>query len=144
MGNWYIGQKVRCIDDRFHEGVWEFCIAVPCVGHIYTIRGIQVGTDAYTHDGGLGLLLEEIVNPKYANGREVGFFTYRFRPLSASGHFAESAAHEELVSSSATPRISPHMEPLVFPVDIAPGHMRRFSDSDPGVGEEANKIRGIF
>ncbi|HSH39493.1 MAG TPA: hypothetical protein VK993_11980 [Chthoniobacterales bacterium] len=99
-GTWYIGQKVLCIDARFHDGIWEWCVSVPRAGHIYTIRRIQLGTDAYTHDGGLGLLLEEIVNPKTIKGREAGFFTSRFRPLSASEHTAEAAKHEELVSVS--------------------------------------------
>lgn len=101
-GTWHIGQKVMCIDGRFHDGIWEWCVSVPSVGHVYTVRRIQLGTDAYTHDGGLGLLLEEIVNPKTRKGQEAGFFTSRFRPLSASEHIAQSAEQKELISSAAT------------------------------------------
>lgn len=101
-GTWYIGQKVLCIDGRFHDGIWEWCAAVPSAGHVYTIRRIQLGTDPYTQDGGAGLLLEEIVNPKTRKGREAGFFTSRFRPLSDADHIAESAERVELVSIVAT------------------------------------------
>lgn len=79
---WYIGQKILCIDGRFHKGVSEWCSSVPAVGDYYTIRRIQFGRDAYTNDSGLGFLLEEVVNPVNLDGRESGFFSDRFRPLS--------------------------------------------------------------
>lgn len=101
-GNWYLGQKVLCIDGRFHDGIWEWCVSVPSAGHVYTIRRIQLGTDGYTHEGGLGLVLEEIVNPKTIKGQEAGFFTSRFRPLSASEHIGGYAEQKELVSDAAT------------------------------------------
>jgi hypothetical protein len=100
-GTWHIGQKVICIDDRFHKGTWEWCYSVPVAGNVYTIRRIQFGADTYRRDGGLGLLLEEIINPKTANGGEAGFFTCRFRPLTFSEHRAVSAEHEELASSNS-------------------------------------------
>ena len=78
---WYVGQKIVCIDDRFHAGALEWCLSLPVCGHVYTIRRMQFGTDGYTKDRGLGFLLEEIVNPKYARGCERGFVSDRFRPL---------------------------------------------------------------
>src|SRR5438270_6574455 len=96
---WYIGQKIVCIDDRFHRGVSEWCVSVPVVGHHYTIRRIQPGFDAYTQESGLGFLLEEIVNPKTPNGCESGFFCDRFRPLSNAEHLAQQ---EEQLAGLAT------------------------------------------
>jgi len=79
-GTWYLGQKPICIDDRFHEGVYERCSSLPIKGEVYTIRRIQSGKNAYTRGAGFGLLLEEIINPRNGEGGEVGFFCDRFPP----------------------------------------------------------------
>jgi len=86
---WYVGQRIVCVEGRFHKGVCEWCFSVPVTGHQYTIRRIQFGRDAYTDETGLGFLLEEIVNPRKPDGGESGFFSDRFRPLWDAEHIAE-------------------------------------------------------
>lgn len=76
-----IGQMVVCVDGDFrgvHPLDKTLC-QFPARGRIYTIRGFLVRPD-----DGLGLLLEEIVNPAdyYSDGYgEPAFFAYRFRPV---------------------------------------------------------------
>ncbi len=81
IGGFYVGQKVICVDGRFHAGVCDWCSSLPKAREIYTIRRIQFGSDVYTKDSGLGLVLKELRNPPGPNGCEAGFFHDRFRPL---------------------------------------------------------------
>ncbi len=80
-----------------------------CAG-LNTANGVNVPSPR-----GLGLLLEEIVNPKTMKGQEAGFFTSRFRPLSASVYLAESAEQKELVSCVATQASNQAMQPTAGP-----------------------------
>ena len=75
-----IGQKVKCIADRFDFGKWtpiEYRdIILPKKGETYTIRRVIIS------DFGVGLLLEEIVNEELHHMiggiREPIFGTNRF------------------------------------------------------------------
>jgi hypothetical protein len=75
-----VGQKVRCIADRFDFGKWtpiEYRdIILPKKGEIYTIRRVV------TTEFGVGLLLEEIQNEEIHHDiggvREPIFGTNRF------------------------------------------------------------------
>jgi len=78
--NWFVGQRVVCIDDRFPPAIADWCDRLPIAGYVYTIRAIQPGHDSFTGRGNLGFLLEEIVNAKSAWGCEAGFCHYRFVP----------------------------------------------------------------
>ena len=102
-GRWFIGQKVICVDGSFHQGVWDWCVSVPVEGIIYTIRRIQLGPDPYTQHYGVGFLLEEIVNPRTGEGREGGFFSGRFRPLSEAAEFAAHNAQSENLTNLFRP-----------------------------------------
>ncbi|HUI05855.1 MAG TPA: hypothetical protein VL486_02495 [Verrucomicrobiae bacterium] len=80
MNGWDIGQKVVCINDSFPPAVADWCTSLPIAGYVYTIRAIQIGYNGPGGTQNLGLLLEEIVNPKSSLGYEAGFLTYRFVP----------------------------------------------------------------
>lgn len=96
---WFIGQRVRCTDDSFPRHIVEWCDALPVAGEVYTIRGLQMAGSAVTHEYDLGFLLEEIVNPRNADGFEPGFFHRRFVPLfDEVGESAAKQAELETVS----------------------------------------------
>jgi len=76
-----LGDKVICIDDCFPRAIADWCGQLPKAGCLYTIRGIQPGSNPITGDRCLGLLLEEIVNPRTLEGRETGFDHNRFSHL---------------------------------------------------------------
>jgi hypothetical protein len=75
-----VGQKVICINDSFPGAVADWCDFLPIAGHIYTIRGMQIGRNRVTGFSNLGFLLAEITNPPSSLGREAGFCHYRFVP----------------------------------------------------------------
>jgi hypothetical protein len=94
---WSIGQKALCIDDKFPRYSADWCNALPIAGYVYTIRGMQLGSDPITGRCGLGFLLEEISSPRKADGRETGFFHTRFVPwLESVGEYASAAEQREL------------------------------------------------
>jgi hypothetical protein len=77
-----IGQKVVCIKQPCPE-VWN--CTVPCVGQVYTVRGIEDCNDG----GDLCIVLDEILNPEMVcyldDGRtewgEPNFEVWHFRPV---------------------------------------------------------------
>ncbi len=83
MNNWYDGQKIVCIDDKFVAGIAALYTALPKEGITYVIRDIRIGRHQPGGEGDISLLLIGLVNPK-ANSRaalERGFSETRFRPL---------------------------------------------------------------
>ncbi len=77
MSNFQVGQRVVCINDRFH-GHKRNGFALPKQGQVYTIRRLV------SRGYGVGLLLNEIQNPErqFINDYgEPGFLAHRFRPV---------------------------------------------------------------
>lgn len=86
------GQKVVCINDDFPPEARKLFVDFPKKGSVYTVRAMYIGRGSYFRhesgqkDGEIGLLLEEILNPrdpslkKGLNG-ELGFNSERFAPL---------------------------------------------------------------
>lgn len=70
---WAIGQKVRCLDDAFPRCIHDWCDSLPVAGEVYTIRGLQLGSDPTTGVLDLGFLLAGLSNPRKANGAETRF-----------------------------------------------------------------------
>ena len=71
----YVGQEVICVQ-KTERGPPRY----PIVGQKYTIRGIF--TDIQRPNLGVGLLLEEIINPPHPRTlREWNFYSSRFRPI---------------------------------------------------------------
>ncbi len=87
----YVGQKVVCINGRFHPLVWEWADHVPIKGEIYTVRQVLSGTCPVDHSSGSAIRLHELINPKSSNGDEVCFSTWRFAPLEEALSAEETA-----------------------------------------------------
>lgn len=86
------GQKVVCINDTFDSLVVRLYAQIPRKDSVYTVRSVYVGRGNVTRegsgqqDGEIGILLEEIVNPrdpalKQGLNGELGFNSERFAPL---------------------------------------------------------------
>jgi hypothetical protein len=86
------GQKVVCINDVFPPGVLKLYTQLPRKDCVYTVRAVYVGrgnllqAGSGQQDGEIGVLLEEVVNPrdpalKQGLHGELGFNSERFAPL---------------------------------------------------------------
>jgi len=91
-----VGQRVVCIDGRFHHSVYEWGDHVPVIGMCYTVRGLVPNGCPLDNSRSLGLHLVEIVNPPTSNGGELNFSARRFAPLELE-ESEEGQAEEELV-----------------------------------------------
>ncbi len=100
------GQKVVCINDEFPALALEMYSQLPKKGSVYTVRSVYIGRGNLTKaesgqkDGEIGLLLEELVNPrdpalKTGLSGELGFNSERFAPLEFN-HDSEAIAEEEV------------------------------------------------
>ena len=64
------GQKVVCINDDFPPEAAVLFAELPKKDQVYTVRGMYIGRGSYYRhesgkkDGEIGLLLEEILNPR--------------------------------------------------------------------------------
>lgn len=100
------GQKVVCINDEFPPMARLLFKAMPVKDKVYTVRAIYIGRGNYTKadsgkkDGEIGVLLEELVNPRDPSLRtglngELGFNSERFAPLETDTEDAELTAEKE-------------------------------------------------
>lgn len=84
MRKFWVGQKVICIGEFIVKR--KYREEYPVVGMIYTIRGF------IEYKGQVGILLEEIVNPKYQYGEghnEAAYGIHNFRPAEYQSATAE-------------------------------------------------------
>lgn len=81
MNEFYPGQRVLCIDGKFHPSVWEFVNEVPIEGEVYTIRFIRNGPETITGIYGPALALEEISGRLPGCKTEVCWIVRRFVPV---------------------------------------------------------------
>ncbi len=102
------GQKVVCVNDEFPELVRALYSQLPRKGAVYTVRAVYIGRGGLVRaaggggasDGEIGVLLEELVNPrdptlkKGLNG-ELGFNSERFAPLQYDEDGAVRVEEEE-------------------------------------------------
>lgn len=100
------GQKVVCVNDEFPPLASLFFKALPVKDAVYTVRATYIGRGNYTRaesgrkDGEIGVLLEEIINPrdpalKAGLNGELGFNSERFAPLQSDVEEAKLAAEKE-------------------------------------------------
>ena len=86
------GQKVVCINDEFPDAALLLYSQLPKKDSVYTVRSVYIGRGNYTRaesgqkDGEIGLLLEELLNPRDPSLKnnlqgELGFNSERFAPL---------------------------------------------------------------
>lgn len=82
MNEFYPGQRVLCIDGKFHPSVWEYVNEVPREGEVYTVRHIRLGGyDNVTGQPGPALALQEITGSLPGCKGEVCWIVRRFVPL---------------------------------------------------------------
>jgi len=100
------GQKVVCINDEFSPLALELYAQLPKKDSVYTVRAVFIGRGNLTRagsgqqDGEIGLLLEELVNPrdpalKTGLSGELGFNSERFAPLEYNTDDEELTEHKE-------------------------------------------------
>jgi hypothetical protein len=84
---WYVGQKVRCVNDRFPNSVQEWGSNLPQKGEVYTIRDIRSVPSAFSGIISSAFLLEERSNPD----DRLHFSPNRFIPINPSEISLEQA-----------------------------------------------------
>ena len=100
------GQKVVCINDEFPPMARLMFKALPGKDVVDTARAIYIGrckytrTDSAQQHGEIGVLLEELVNPRDPSMKaglngELGFNSERFAPLESDTEDAERVAEKE-------------------------------------------------
>lgn len=100
------GQKVVCINDEFPPQALELYGQLPKKGSVYTVRSVFIGRGNYTRaesgqrEGEIGILLEELSNPrdpalKQGMSGELGFNSERFAPLEYATDDAELTETKE-------------------------------------------------
>jgi hypothetical protein len=78
MSEWFVGQKIVCINDNWPNGRTDSDLPWPVRDRVYTVR------EVFSDDGKVGLRLCELVAPprEYKTGTfERGYGTKHFRPL---------------------------------------------------------------
>ncbi len=104
------GQKVVCVNDDFSGLVRKIYAQLPARDSVYTVRAVFLGrgnagaAGSGQQDGEIGVLLEELRNPRdpaLKNGLdgELGFNSERFAPLeyNSDGHVAVAEEEDDLV-----------------------------------------------
>jgi len=74
---YHVGQRVVCINDKYHHYICEWCDAFPSKGQVYTIRRVSECPDTFTREMGLGLFFEELINPT----ERFCYSAWRFEPV---------------------------------------------------------------
>jgi hypothetical protein len=77
------GDKVVCINDKFHPAVAALYTALPKEGVTYVVREVRIGIEPITMKGDISILLIGLINPKAESkaALERGFSADRFRKL---------------------------------------------------------------
>ncbi len=82
MSEFYPGQRVLCIDGKFHPTVWDWVNQVPIEGEIYTVERVRAkGRDNVTGKLGPSLALKEISGRLPGCKSEVCWVVRRFAPV---------------------------------------------------------------
>ena len=94
------GQRVVCVDDDFSDVVRKIYSQLPRRDGVYTIRAVFLGRGSGQSEGEIGVLLEELGNPRdpaLKNGLdgELGFNSERFAPLQFDSDDHEAVAEKE-------------------------------------------------
>lgn len=117
------GQKVVCINDRFHGSLADWADHIPRRGCVYTIQRVVLSVPAVLTDAlGPGLLLEELPNP----GNKVCFSAWRFKPYDESE--IERAMAEAFGLDWATRSLLPEpVEQPQLPVPVTASVRKEFA-----------------
>lgn len=108
-----VGEKVVCVDDRFHPEIAFLYTALPEKGKVYTVRECEPGRSKWMSEQkgwdsvDMKVLLSELLNPVDPSTlkgcpSELGFAARRFAPLDSLENL-ESEEVEELVPAELVP-----------------------------------------
>lgn len=95
-----VGDRVVCVDGKFHPAIAALYTALPKEGQTYVVRDARIGARP-DGQGDVSLLLVGLVNPK-ANSRaalERGFSESRFRKPGEAKRETENPAAEPEVET---------------------------------------------
>ena len=82
MSEFCPGQRVLCIDGKFHPSVWDWVNEVPLEGEVYTVAWIRArGHDKVTGKIGPALALKEVSGTLPGVKSVVCWCIWRFAPL---------------------------------------------------------------
>ena len=82
MSSFFPGQRVLCIDGKFHPSVWDWVNDVPLEGEVYTVAWIREGgRNKVTGQIGPALALKEVCGSLAGVRGEVCWIVERFAPL---------------------------------------------------------------
>lgn len=105
MSEFCPGQRVLCIDGKFHPLVWEYVNEVPLEGEVYTVRSIRLGgRDNVTGQPGPALALEEISGRLPGCKRECCWIVRRFAPLDVADTNSAMKKKRSVVKKKRAPQ----------------------------------------
>lgn len=114
MSEFYPGQRVLCIDGKFHASVWEYVNEVPIEGEVYTVAWIREGgRNNVTGRIGPALALKEVCGSLPGVRGEVCWIVERFAPLDIKETSTASRKKKERLKKkkTAAPRRRPEPVP---------------------------------
>ena len=114
MNEFCPGQRVLCIDGKFHPSVWEYVNEVPVEGEVYTVRSIRLGGyDNVTGQPGPAIALEEISGRLPGCKNEVCWIVRRFVPLDIEETTTATRKKRKLTKKGAktAPKRAPRLAP---------------------------------
>jgi len=114
MNDFYPGQRVLCIDGKFHPSVWEYVNEVPIEGEVYTVAWIREGgRNNVTGRIGPALALKEVCGSLPGVRGEVCWIVERFAPLDIKETSTASRKKKERLKKkkTAAPRRRPEPVP---------------------------------
>jgi hypothetical protein len=122
------GQKIVCVDDKFHPDTVKLFVAFPKKDAVYTVRAVYIGrgntraADSGKMEGEVGVLLAELLNPidpglKQGLAGELGFKAERFAEIQPP---AEQANKQVDTRPALAPR--PSMNPAPAKPQLVPSH----------------------
>ena len=106
MSCFFPGQRVICIDGKFHPSVWEYVNEVPIEGEIYTVRSVRLGgREELTGKAGPALCLKEISGRLPGVNSEAAWIVRRFAPVDLQD--STSATREKKPRTKRKPAAAP-------------------------------------
>ena len=112
MSNFFPGQRVICIDGKFHPLAWEYVNEVPIEGEIYTVAWIRAeGRDAVTGQLGPALALKEVSGSIPGSTVEVCWCFHRFAPVDLQDSTSATRKKKSRPKRKAAPAPRRKLEP---------------------------------
>lgn len=113
MSEFHPGQRVLCIDGKFHPSVWEYVNEVPLEGEVYTVAWVREGgRNNVTGKIGPALALKEVCGSLPGVRSEVCWIVERFAPLDIKETSTASRKKKGRLKKRKAARPRPRREPV--------------------------------